>query len=384
MKKIIKLTESDLRKIVSKVLLEQDERENIKSIQRELIKRGYDVGRTGADGVYGTNTKNAVMKFQRDNNIRQTGYVGSITSKALGVSPMSGTKVNGNKNAEKTTSGGLKNQTLNTQSKKIDTAVKKQATSTTPTSNQGSCIALSKKECDKISSSSAVEISSGEEKRCSAYAIKCLSQYDSELGKGNAWDLFNSVKNGGTVKYNAFTSGEVNWNNIWSQLVKNKVTKDICQKHASQEDADKNVNSAVPNIVSNNIPQSPKLNLKTLQLGDIVGLYHKNSGNKGMAFCQRVLKRGLDNKGNVQDKDPFTFNSHVGFVGAIKNGIPIIIHNVHGHHMAVPATQMMSKNDEDMIVWVVSDNDVASAINNRKKVQPQKTTSFWDDINPFS
>jgi hypothetical protein len=224
------------------------------------------------------------------------------------------------------------------------------------------CIALSKGECAKISSTKEVLIGSGSETRCSAYMVKCLSQYDSELYGGNAWDVFNNVKNGGSVKYNAFTSGEINWNNIWSQLVKNKVSKSVCTKHASIDDADKQVKSAVPSIVTNSVPSSPKINLSSLRLGDIVGLYHKNSANKGMAFCQRALKRGLDNNGNVSDKDPFTFNSHVGFVGAIKNGIPVIIHNVHGSHMATPATQMMNKNSEDMIVWVVSDNDVSSSI----------------------
>ena len=175
-----------------------------------------------------------------------------------------------------------------------------------------------------------------------------------------------------SVKYNLFTSGEVNWTKIWSDLAKNKVTKTTCEKHAKTDDADGKVNSAVPSIVTNSIPQSPRFNISSLKLGDIVGLYHKNSSNKGMAFCQRALKRGLDNNGNVADKDPFTFNSHVGFVGAIKNGVPIVIHNVHGKHMATPATQMLSKNSEDMIAWVVSDNSIASTIDGGAGANPDK------------
>ena len=224
------------------------------------------------------------------------------------------------------------------------------------------CIAISKEECDKISSTKETEIGSGSETRCSAYMVKCLSQYDSDLFGGNAWDAFNNVKGGGTVKYNLFTSGEVNWTKIWSDLAKNKVSKDTCEKHAKTDNADAKVGSLVPSIVTNNIPSSPKFDINSLRLGDIVGLYHKNSSNKGMAFCQRALKRGLDNNGNVSDKDPFTFNSHVGFVGAIKNGVPIVIHNVSGNHIATPATQMLSKNSNDMIAWVVSDNSIASSI----------------------
>jgi hypothetical protein len=86
-----------------------------------------------------------------------------------------------------------------------------------------------------------------------------------------------------------------------------------------------------------------------------------------MAFCKRILKKGLDSKGNVKTKEPFTFNSHVGFVGAIKDGMPIIIHNVHGTHMATPANKMLSKDSEDMILWVVTDNDVLSVIKNTKE-----------------
>jgi len=376
MKKIIKLTESDLERIVLKVLNEQSAigapnfenlkygnsflPKGVKEVQSILTFKGYYVGKNGADGVLGPNTKKAIMKFQKDNGIKQTGNVGPITAKALGVQPL----------------------TSATNQKSPTTATNKKSSTTATTKPQyGKCIALSKEECDKISSTKEVLISSGSEKRCSAYMVKCLSQYDSELYGGNAWDVFNNVKNKGSVKYNAFTSGEINWNGIWSQMVKNKVSKSVCEKHAATDDADKQVKSAVPSIVTNSVPSSPKVSISSLNLGDIVGLYHKNSGNKGMAFCQRVLKRGLDDGGNVKDKGPFTFNSHVGFVGAIKNGIPVIVHNVHGSHMATPATQMMSKDSEDMIVWVVSDNEVLSSIENTPK---SEKSSWFDKVNPFS
>ena len=211
--------------------------------------------------------------------------------------------------------------------------------------------------------------------------VKCLSQYDSELDGANAWDVFNTVKGKGQVKYNAYTDGSVNWNNIYLQLKQNKIGKNICNDYAKSDDADKKFKSELPKIVTNSIPQSSKINTSSLELGDIVGLYHKNSDNKSMAFCQRALKRNLDDNGNME-KDPFTFNSHVGFVGAIKNGMPIIIHNIHGHHTATPANKMLSKNDEDMIVWVVSDNEVKSAVNNTKNDEEKKSSSW--DWNPFN
>ena len=59
-------------------------------------------------------------------------------------------------------------------------------------------IAISKEECDKISSTKSSEISADMgETRCSAYMVKCLSQYNSELYGANAWNVFNTVKGKG-------------------------------------------------------------------------------------------------------------------------------------------------------------------------------------------
>lgn len=365
--KTIRLTEQDLELIVKKVLKEQraipaatrgQKGNEIAKIQQALLEKGYNLGtsgpnKNGVDGNFGPRTQKAIKDFQIRMKLTPTGALDQQTRNYLFIG----------------TTGGLFTGTGLFGTGPIPKTTKVQNKEKTEKTNDR-CIAISEAECKKISPTKQVQISSGSETRCSAYMVKCLSQYDNELGRGNAWDLFNAVKNGGSVKYNAFTNGEVNWNNIWSQLTKNKVTKSICQKHASQDDADAKVNSPVPSIVTNNVPKTSNITLNSLQLGDIVGLYHKNSSNKGMAFCQRALKRGLDEKGNVSDKDPFTFNSHVGFVGAIKNGVPIIIHNVHGSHIATPATKMLNKNSEDMIVWVVSDNDVASAIQKEKPKSP--------------
>jgi peptidoglycan hydrolase-like protein with peptidoglycan-binding domain len=399
----------------------------VEAVQQALEDAGYPVGPKGVDGKFGKDTRAAVIKYQKDNSITPAvGNVGPITAGKLGVQQLTSSSSGSKKSSTSSDSpfktredgnafrkwmhknfpadvkkfnldleGSHTNDTIKnvfnskpkgyttttygmyyertkgqTQQTKTDsTATKKPEISTDP---KNRCIAISKEECDKISSTKETRIGKGSETRCSAYMVKCLSQYDSDLFGGNAWDAFNNVKGGGTVKYNLFTSGEVNWTKIWSDLTKNKVSKATCEKHAKTDDADRIVNSIVPSIVTNNIPSSPKFSINSLKLGDIVGLYHKNSSNKGMAFCQRALKRGLDNNGNVSDKDPFTFNSHVGFVGAIKNGVPIVIHNVSGNHMATPATQMLSKTSNDMITWVVSDSSIASAIESGDKASPEK------------
>ena len=108
MAKIIKLTESDLEQIIKRVLKEDlpsvpaasDVPGNkVRAIQNALIKLGYNVGPTGADGKFGVNTMSAVKKYQKDNGIRQTGFVGDVTAGKLGVPSMASS-------SSKTTSTG--------------------------------------------------------------------------------------------------------------------------------------------------------------------------------------------------------------------------------------------------------------------------------------
>lgn len=58
--------------------------DDVKKLQEDLMKLGYDVGPDGADGDYGDNTMLAVMKFQRDKGLTPVdGEVGDDTRKAL-------------------------------------------------------------------------------------------------------------------------------------------------------------------------------------------------------------------------------------------------------------------------------------------------------------
>ena len=58
--------------------------DDIRALQKDLLKMGYDLGPDGADGDYGDNTKKAVMKFQREHHIEPVdGEVGDDTRKVL-------------------------------------------------------------------------------------------------------------------------------------------------------------------------------------------------------------------------------------------------------------------------------------------------------------
>lgn len=53
-------------------------------LQRRLIAKGYDVGRTGADGDFGQNTFTALRVFQADNGLKPDGICGPKTWEKIG------------------------------------------------------------------------------------------------------------------------------------------------------------------------------------------------------------------------------------------------------------------------------------------------------------
>ena len=62
-------------------------KEQIIPIQEKLIEKGYDVGPSGADGIYGYSTVEAVKNFQRNNGLNVDGIAGPNTQDALFSSP---------------------------------------------------------------------------------------------------------------------------------------------------------------------------------------------------------------------------------------------------------------------------------------------------------
>lgn len=57
---------------------------DVKELQKELKKRGYNIGKCGIDGIFGNDTKKAVINFQTKNKILNDGAVGKQTAHKLG------------------------------------------------------------------------------------------------------------------------------------------------------------------------------------------------------------------------------------------------------------------------------------------------------------
>ena len=51
--------------------------------QTELLNKGYDIGKSGVDGKFGSATEKAVKEFQKDNGLKVDGIIGEQTWNAL-------------------------------------------------------------------------------------------------------------------------------------------------------------------------------------------------------------------------------------------------------------------------------------------------------------
>lgn len=369
MKRIIKLTEGDLAKIIKKVLNEQpesvmDRRAGIKIIrpsqptpsqptpsqQKKIPQKPKieDINpkklKRGDGGKYSPEKIKDVKKLQSEliisgclqtTNGRPTGFFGPKTEIALQKYLQTGTCL----------------EKLKTTNQKYD------------------CIAVTKETCSKISPNRTVGIGGSDDIiNCTQYARKCLSQYEEELWLGpSAWQSLGILKSrGGSVKYNMFK--EMDFNQIEEKLKSLGYKSDTCVCFDTTDSTSTNVDikcdkGKLNKMITDSYPQSSGVNLSSLELGDIVGMYYKDSGNKGKAFCQTAK---IDPKGNIVNKNS-TINTHLGFVGSIKNGVPIIFHNVHGHYSATPATKFMNKNSEAMITWVVTDPTLKKSLKEQSR-----------------
>lgn len=140
---------------------------------------------------------------------------------------------------------------------------------------------------------------------------------------GDAW-LAMCNPNLGSLVYSAFENispdNKKKMNDLWKKI---KAKGGPIEKGT--------LTNQVKNLVGSMIPNTPSVKP---QVGDIVGIYWPNSG-----FHELALYRGKKNE-TLCGWSP---NTHVGIVGAIKDGVPIVFHNVHGQVYADPYNNMVGK-----------------------------------------
>lgn len=73
----------DPDKVIKPTLRKGSRGEYVKLLQTELLQRGYELPKYGADGDYGAETVKAVKQFQQDNGLTADGICGPKTWEAL-------------------------------------------------------------------------------------------------------------------------------------------------------------------------------------------------------------------------------------------------------------------------------------------------------------
>jgi hypothetical protein len=316
--------------------------DKVRRIQKQLISLGYNLGKTGADGFWGGLTDKAWKDYKS------------------GKKPTPVTKNQGLKN-------NLKTNTSNTDVLVSDTLVKKHILfnpnrETTPF------------QCT--------------ESGCAEWVSNQLDDLGLER-QGNAWHSHNIGEN--TMEFTPFKNLSPNTQNQMANLF-SKINANPTEK--SQEDVAKA-------LLTSLIPSQQSLK-KTLNVNDVVGLFYNDSTNFTKAFFEGATGYSDMGKGDKRTKGPyfitktgqpwsssdlgkkiqfvpgnslkngsgFGINTHLGYVGAVVKGEPIIFHNVHGDVYSTP----LSKMGQTKVLWVKTGPGGLAV--NPKLMSP----SWWDSF----
>lgn len=177
---------------------------------------------------------------------------------------------------------------------------------------------------------------------CVADTTECaqfLNNWDDRISSvGNAWNAYRNDSIMGPTVYSVFRG-------LNPSTVKDVISlwKKIDKKGGGKENGPSS--SEVKNIVDKLVPkagQYPKL-----KPGDYVGIFYPDSKHHEEAFYQGGEPWFVDGKPgkNIQSGNAWGMNTHIGIVAAVKDGIPLVFHNIGGNVISDPANNLR-------IAWV--------------------------------
>lgn len=110
-----------------------------------------------------------------------------------------------------------------------------------------------------------------------------------------------------------------------------------------------------------------------LQIDDIIGLYYDGSSHHEEAFYHGGVAWFVDGKPGktISNGDGWGMNTHLGIVGAIQDGIPLIFHNVSGNVISQPVSEL-----SPTICWIKRSGTTTKQVKVSKK-----NLSEYNDIN---
>jgi len=158
---------------------------------------------------------------------------------------------------------------------------------------------------------------------------------------GNAWNAYTNSRLGDTV-YSAFKGLD---SNTKQQVI--DLWLDIHKKGGGEQNGD--YNRKIRDIVSGIVPEKGKI--KDLEVNDTVGLFYPGSSHHEEAFYEGGAPWFTEEGGKmvpgdtIKGGDGWGMNTHIGTVAAIKDGVPLIFHNVTGDVISDPPSKLR-------IAWV--------------------------------
>ena len=299
MQKNIVITETQFKQLIGKYIKENKETLNedktIEAIQNALISNGYDVGPKGPDGVLGPDTRKAVVKYQKANGIKPTGFPGRITRGKLGITASSTTSSSSTKSTPKPAQKPASDSAL---SSNISGGFKSIFT------------------LDKLKIDDSTYVCKAGQTSCGQFVNDFSEKLDFV---GDAW-----------LAHDLDGAGKRVWKDSgpMSENIK-KLNGALTKKQPSASD---------------------------LKVEDIVGIYYPPSSHHEEAFYEAGKNYFIKDasgklvKGKtLTNGKGFGMNTHVGIVGAIKIGVPLVFHNITGSVFSDPYNKL---KDGGKIVWI--------------------------------
>jgi len=192
---------------------------------------------------------------------------------------------------------------------------------------------------DLSTSNSTENICEPGTKHCATFVNKFTDKFDSI---GNAWDAYRyDIILGPTInsKFKGLDKSQIKKAiDLWLKIHKNG---------GGKENGD--YMNEVKSFVNQLVPS--KGSEVKLEIDDIVGIFHPGSSHHEESFYHGGKKWFNDKDGkmvpgnSIQRGEGWGMNTHVGIVGAIKDGVPLIFHNVGGNVISDPASNLR-------IAWV--------------------------------
>ena len=183
------------------------------------------------------------------------------------------------------------------------------------------------------------------EKVCTSDTPECaqfLNNWDNRISSvGNAWIAYRNDSVMGPTVYSSFKG-------LNQSTVKEVIS--LWQQIHKKGGGVKNgpYTTQIYNIVDKLVPKAGQYS--KLKPGDYVGLFYPESTHHEEAFYQGgepwFVDGDPDKPGkNIMSGNGWGMNTHIGIVAAIKNGVPLIFHNIGGNVISDPVNKLR-------IAWV--------------------------------